>query len=168
MVPLSPAEPFLFTQDSLRTLWEMEMEARENPTRPGLLYRTIPVGPYRLAVIPTARGRSAVRAVLQGLHLGKDIEIITPFLARGSATQTMIALWVYRDGSVAVIHIDFQSKERYVFWHAPNARQFNFAYLEELRLVLSSSSLEVPDQLGEILSKKKSRRGGAATNSQGA
>src|SRR5436305_43954 len=80
MVSLSPAEPFLFTQDSLRNLWEAEMEAQGNSTRPGQLHRTIPVGPYRLAVIPTARGRSAVRAVLQGLHLGKEIEIITPVL----------------------------------------------------------------------------------------
>lgn len=154
MVRLSPAEPFLFSQDGLRNLWEMGMEAQDNSTRPGSLHRTIPVGPYRLAVIPTARGRSAVRAVLQIMHLGKEIEIITPLLARGSAPRTMIAIWVYRDGSLAVAHIDFLSKQRYIFWHAPNAHQFNFVYLEELKLTLSGSSLEVPDQLGEILSKK--------------
>ena len=57
MVPLSPADPFLFTQNVLRNLWEGAMDAQDNSTRPRLLHRTIPVGPYELAVIPTARGR---------------------------------------------------------------------------------------------------------------
>jgi eukaryotic-like serine/threonine-protein kinase len=156
MVPLSPADPFVFTQDSLRNLWEGAMVAQDNSTNPDLLSnRTIPVGPYRFAVIPTRRGRSAVRAVLQGMQQGKEIEILTPLvLARESASRTVIAIWVYRDGSAAVVHLDFQSKDRYILWHAPNAHQFNFAYFEELRERLSTVSLEVPDQLDRILSKK--------------
>jgi hypothetical protein len=154
MVPLAPADPFLFNQDSLRDLWEGAMEEQVNAGRPGLLHRTIPVGPYRLTVIPTGRGRSAIRAVLQGLHQGKEIEIITPVLARGSAPRTVIAIWVYRDGSLAVVHLDFQAKERCIFWHAPNAQQFNFAYLAELRLMLTTVCLEIPDQLDQILSRK--------------
>ena len=121
-----------------------------------MLDRSIPVGPYRLTVIPTVRGRSAVRAVLQGLYQGKEIEIlVTPeVLARGSASRTVIAVWVYKDASMAVVHLDFQSKARYIFWHAPDAHQFNFDYHEELTLRLSSLNLEVPDGLGRILSKK--------------
>jgi serine/threonine-protein kinase len=153
MVPLSPADPFLFTQDVLRDLWTGAIEAHDNAGRPGSLHRNIPVGPYRLAVIPTGRGRSAVRAVLQGLHQGvKEIEIITPVLARDSAPRTVIAIWVYQNQSVVVVHLDFHSQEHYIFWHAPNAYQFNFAYLAELRHVLSTANMEVPDQLDRILS----------------
>ncbi len=155
IVPLSPVEPFVFSQDTLRDLWEGAMEAIDNGTRPGPLHRTIPVGPYRLAVIPTRRGRSAVRAVLQGMHQGKEIEILTPLvLASGSASRTVIAIWVYRDGSVAVIYLDFQSKERHILWHAPMAHQFNFDYLEELRQRLFTVNLEVPDQLDRILASR--------------
>ena len=34
MVPLSPADPFLFTQNVLRNLWEGAMDAQDNSTRP--------------------------------------------------------------------------------------------------------------------------------------
>jgi hypothetical protein len=55
---------------------------------------------------------------------------------------------------MAVVHIDFQHKERYILWHAPDAHQFNYDHFEELRLSLSTLSLEVPDQLDLILSKR--------------
>jgi serine/threonine-protein kinase len=151
MVPLSPADPFLFTPDILRDLWEEAIEAQDNSRRSGVRHRTIPVGPYRLAVVPTGRGRSAVRAVLEVKPQGKEIEIITPVFARRSAARTVIAIWAYSDESVAVVHLDFQSNERYIFWHAPKARQFNFANLAELRHILSITSMEVPDQLDRIL-----------------
>jgi eukaryotic-like serine/threonine-protein kinase len=154
MVPLCPPEPFLFTQDILHDLREGAMGAPDNGTRPCGLPRTIPVGPYRLAVIPIGRSRSAIRAVLQGLYQGKEIEIITPILERGSASRTVIVIWVYQDQSVAVVYLDVQSAERYIIWHAPNAYQFNFAYLGAVTHTLSSAGLEVPDQLDRILSKK--------------
>jgi len=157
MVPLSPADPFLFTQNILRDLWEGAMDAQDNSARPRLLHRTIPVGQYELAVIPTGRGRSAsvVRAVLQGMQQGKEIEIFTPSaLATDSASRTVIAIWIYQDASMAVVHLDFQYKERYILWHAPDAHHFNFDYHEELRHRLSTLNLEVPDQLDRILSKK--------------
>jgi len=128
------------------------MDAQENSPRPHLVHQKIPVGPYELAVIPTGRGRSAVRAVLQGMQQGKEIEIFTPSaLASDSASRTVIAIWTYQDASMAVVHLDFQCKERYICWHAPDAHQFNFDYLEELRHRLSTLSLEVPDQLDRIL-----------------
>ena len=40
--------------------------------------QTIRVGPYRLAVIPSSRGRSAIVAALQGFYEGKQIEIPRP------------------------------------------------------------------------------------------
>jgi serine/threonine-protein kinase len=155
VVHLSQPDPFLFTHDVLRGLWEEAMDAQENGARPPLVHRTLPLGPYRLAVVPTGRGRSAVRAVLQGLQQGKEIEILTPsVLARGATSRKMIAVWVYQDGSVAVVHFDFQTKEHYILWHAPNAHQFNFDYLAELKHIMSTANMEVPDELDLILSKK--------------
>ncbi len=136
LVPLSPADPFLFTQNILRDLWEGAMDGQDIATRPRLVHRTIPVGQYKLAVIPTVRGRSAesVRAVLQGMQQGKQIEIFTPSArARNSASRAVIAIWIYQDASMAVVHLDNHHKERYILWHAPDAQQFNFDYVEELR-----------------------------------
>ena len=159
MVRLSPPDPFLFTQNVLRDLWEGAIDAQDNTPQRCVLHRTIPVGPYELAVIPTGRGRSAsvVRAVLQGMQQrGKQIEIFTPTtLAKGeSASQTVIAIWIYRDASMVVVHLDSQYKERYILWHAPDAHQFNYDYFEELRVSLSTLSLEVPDQLNPVLCER--------------
>jgi hypothetical protein len=135
------------------------MDAQDNYARLRLVHPTIPVGPYELAVIPTGRGRSAsvVRAVLQGMQQrGKQIEIFTPTaLARNSASRTVIAIWLYQDASMAVVHLDFQHKERYILWHAPDAHQFDYDYFEELRLSLSTLNLQIPDQLDRILCKKE-------------
>ena len=163
-MPLSPAEPFLFTQDVLRDLWEEAVDTQESSPRPRVLHRTIPIGPYELAVIPTGRGRSGiravstVRAVLQGMQQGKEIEIFTPSaLARASGSRTVIAIWIYEDGSMAVVHLNFQCKERYIMWHAPDAQQFDFDYVEGLRNRISTLNLEVPDRLERILSCSSAR-----------
>ena len=158
MVPLSPADPFLFTQDSppqpvgrgdgrAGQLHAARLASPDHPCR-AVRARGHPDGP--------GPGRSAVRAVLQGMQQGKQIEIFTPSaLARDSASRTVIAIWIYQDASMAVVHLDFQYKERYILWHAPDAHQFNYDYVEELRHRLSTMNLEVPDQLDRILSLKK-------------
>ena len=154
--PTLPSRPFpVHPEHSPRAVGRGDRCAGQlAPAR--VLHRTIPVGPYELAVIPTGRGRSAsvVRAVLQGMQQrGKQIEIFTPAaLAKGdSASQTVIAIWIYHDASMVVVHLDSQYKERYVLWHAPDAHQFNYDYVEELRVSLSTLSLEVPDQLNPVL-----------------
>jgi serine/threonine-protein kinase len=162
MIPLSPAEPFLFSQDTLRKMWEEAMDAQDHTTPLRAPHRTIPVGPYELAVVPTGGGRStvragsAVRAVLQGMQQrGKQIEIFTPSaLARDSGSRTVIAIWTYQDASMAINYVDFQHKERYILWHAPGAHQFNYDYLEELRARLSVMNLEVPDRIDQSFSKR--------------
>ncbi len=154
-IPLSPADPFLFTQNSLRNLWEEAMEKQGDAARPLMVHRTVRVGPYELAVAPTGRGRSAIRAVLQGMPEGKQIEIITPLaLAKDSASGTAIAIWIYQDASTAVVHLDFQLKERYILWDARDAHQFNYGSAEELRIRLSTMNLEIPNRLDRILSMK--------------
>ena len=74
-------------------------------------------------------------------------------LARASASRTVIAIWIYRDASMAVVYLDFQHKERSIFWDAPGAHQFNYDSVEELRIRLSTMNLEVPDRLDRILAR---------------
>ena len=70
--------------------------------------------------------------------MGKQIEMFTPLaLGRDPASRTVIAIWIYQDASMAVVYLDFQYKERYILWHAPDAHQFNYDYVEELRIRLS-------------------------------
>jgi serine/threonine-protein kinase len=162
MIPLAPAEPFQFSQDTLRKLWEEAIEAQDFSTRLRAPHRTIPVGPYKLAVIPTGGGRStvragsAVRAILQGMQQrGKEIEIFTPSAqARDSGARTVIAVWMYQDASMVIAYIDFQHKGRYILWHAPGAYQFNYDYVEELKARLSVMNLQIPERIGQIVSSK--------------
>jgi serine/threonine-protein kinase len=162
LVPLAEPEPIRFTQDTLRNLWEEAVAAQANSTRLHGPHRTIPVGPYELAVVPTGGGRStvragsAVRAVLQGMQQrGKQIEIFTPSaLARISGSRTVIAIWIYQDASMAIVYVDFQHKERCILWHAPQAVQFNYDYLEELRARLSVMNLEIADRIDRMVSEK--------------
>jgi serine/threonine-protein kinase len=162
MVPLCPADPFVFTQDKLRSLWEEAMDAQLNRAGTHVPHRTVPVGPYEFSVIPTGGGRSsiragsAVRAVLHGMQQrGKQIEMFTPSArASDSGSRTLIAIWIYQDASIAIAYVDFQYKERYILWDAPGARQFNYDYLEELRLRLCAMNLEVPEKLDRTRAKK--------------
>jgi serine/threonine-protein kinase len=153
IVPLCPADPLLFTQQILRELWEEAMDRRENSTGASVPHRTIPVGPYEMAVMPTGSGRSAVRAgsavraVLLGMQQrGKEIEMFTPSaLARDSAARPVIAIWTYQDASMAIVYVNFQQNERFILWHAPDAQQINYDHVEELRAGLRAMSLEIPD-----------------------
>jgi hypothetical protein len=85
---------------------------------------------------------------------GKQIEIMTPLaVARDSTSRPALAVWIYQDASIAVVHLDFQFKERYILWDAPDAIQINYDFVEELRIRLSVMNLEVPDRLDRILCK---------------
>ena len=55
---------------------------------------------------------------------------------------------------MAVVHLDFKSKERYILWDARDAHQFNYENVEELRIRLSTMNLEIPGHLDGILAKK--------------
>jgi hypothetical protein len=141
-------------------LWEEAMDAHSNAAGPRGRHRTIPVGPYELAVVPTGGGRqgvrsgSAIRAVLQGMQQrGKEIEMFTPpALATNCDSRPVIAIWTYQDASAAIVYVDFQYKDRYILWDAPGARQINYDYAEGLRQALSTMNLEVSGSLERILS----------------
>ena len=147
-------DPTRFTQGELSALWQ---EALASMRRPGAKagHRHVPVGgPYRLAVIPSVRGRSAGQVVIQGMP-NKQIEMLTPSLRGGGpAGRPLVAVWVWQDGSLATAYLDFQNSERYIFWHAPNAQQFNYENAADLNHMLFSLGLEGLDQVDKVLSKR--------------
>ncbi len=78
----------------LHDLWKEAISALEpGQARPGAKpagHRPVPIGPYRLIVIPSIRGRAAGQIAIQGMA-NKQIELTTPTLrTRGSASK---AFW---------------------------------------------------------------------------
>jgi len=152
IVALVPPEPYRISQGDLRQLWSEAMAVLGKPG--GAKPRAIPIGPYRLAVIPSVRGRSAGQVALQGMP-NKQIELLTPSIrAGGSSSKPVVAVWVYQDGSVAIAHLDFKGNDKYIFWHAPNAQQFNYEDGGELNHMLYTLGMELPEQLDRVLTKK--------------
>ena len=147
-------DPVRFTQGELRELWQ-EALATLGKSGPKTGHRHVPIGgPYRLAVVPSVRGRSAGTVAIQGM-VNKQIEMLTPSIRLGgSANKPIVAVWVYQDNSLAIAHIDFQGSERYILWHSPNAQQFNFGDAGELNHMIYHLGLEAPDQLDRALSKR--------------
>jgi len=148
--------PIRFFQSELHELWKEALQALQNQARPGAKpasHRHVPVGPYQLTVIPSIRGRAAGQIAIQGMS-NKQIEISTPTVrTKGSAGKALLAIWVYRDQSLAIIHLDFMNTPRYVLWHAPKAHQLNFDDAAELNHELFSLGMEIPDQLDQVLSR---------------
>ncbi len=151
---LTPPDPYRFTQGNLRDLWNEAIAALGKSSKPGAGHKHVPVGPYRLAVIPSVRGRSAGQVALQGMT-NKQLEMLTPSIrAGGSGSKPVIAVWIYSDLSAVVVYLDFKGLEKYIFWHAPNAQQFNYEDPAELNHMLFTIGMEIPDQLDRVLSKK--------------
>jgi len=153
LVRLAPLDPYRVTQGQLRDLYAEAMAALAKPGAVGG-QRNLSVGPYRLAVIPSVRGRSAGQVALQGMP-NKQIELLTPSIrGGGSGSKPVVAVWVYQDASAAIAYLDFKGNVKYILWHAPNAQQFNFDDAGELNHLLSDLGMELPDQLDRVLTKK--------------
>jgi hypothetical protein len=152
MVMLATPDPHRFLLGELRTLWQEALAAMRAPgAKAG--HRRVPVGPYRLAVIPSVRGRSAGQIAIQGMT-NKQVEMLTPSMrASGSASKPIVAVWVYEDNSLAITYLDFKGNECFILWHAPNAQQFNFSDAGALNHMLYHLGMEVPDQIHKALSK---------------
>jgi serine/threonine-protein kinase len=157
VVRLADPNPLRFTQGELHDLWKEALSAlQQAQARPGAkppTHRHVPVGPYRLTVIPSIRGRAAGQIAIQGMAQ-KQIELTTPTVrTKGTAGKPLVAVWVYRDNSLVVAHLDFMGSERYVLWHAPRSHQLNFDEAGDLNHELFSLGIEVPDQLDKVLSR---------------
>jgi serine/threonine protein kinase len=159
LLPLVDPDPLRFFQGQLHELWKEALAVlqRQSQTRPGAKppsHRHVPVGPYRLTVIPSLRGRAAGQVAIQGMA-NKQIELLTPPIrTKGSATKPILAVWVYEDNSLAIIHLDFMNTERYVLWHAPRAHQLNFDEAGDLNHELYTLGMEIPNQLDKVLTRR--------------
>jgi serine/threonine-protein kinase len=158
VIRLADVNPLRFLQGDLHELWKEALHAlqTQSQNRPGAklpTHRHVPVGPYRLTVIPSIRGRAAGQIAIQGM-INKQIELTTPTVrTRGSAGKPFLAIWRYVDNSLVIVHLDFKSTERYVLWHAPKSHQLNFDVPSDLNHELYGLGMEIPDQLNQVLSR---------------
>ncbi len=159
LTPLVDPNPTRFAQGELHDLWKEALGALQNQAmvKTGAKppsHRHVPIGPYRLVVVPSIRGRAAAQIVIQGMA-NKQIEISTPTVrTKGSAAKVLLAVWTYADNSLVIAHLDFMNTERYIFWHAPRAHQLNLDDPAELNHELYTLGLEIPDQLDTVLSRR--------------
>jgi serine/threonine-protein kinase len=162
LVGLADPNPIRFLQGQLQELWKEAVNALSAQARAGpgggpprqSGHRHIPLGPYRLIVVASIRGRAAGQLAIQGM-VNKQIEMTTPsFRTTGSAGRPILAVWLYRDNSLVIVHLDFQSTERYILWHAPLAHELKFEDPADLLRELDDLSMEPPEQLADALSRR--------------
>ena len=153
LVRLARPDPVRLTQGELHTLWQEAIAGMRAPgSKTG--HRHVPVGPYRIAVVPSIRGKSAGQIAIQGMP-NKQIEMLIPSLrTAGSASKPIVAAWVYADDSLAIAYVDFQNVVRYISWHAPTGHQDTFEDPADLNHALFGRGLEVPDGLDAALTKR--------------
>lgn len=152
---LIQADPTRFTMGELRELWTEALQAmRAGGATSSAKHRNVPVGPYRLAVIPSIRGRAAGQVAIVGM-LNKQLDMLVPSirLSTSGSSRPIIAVWIYTDGSVAATHVDFRNTQVYVCWHAPTGAHHVFEDAGDFNHMLYQLGLEVPEQLGRVLSK---------------
>jgi serine/threonine-protein kinase len=160
LITLAGPDPIRFLQGELHKLWKEAVNALQSQVRPGAAaakpagHRHIPVGPYRLVVVASIRSRAAGQIAIQGMA-NKQIEMTTPsFRTTGSANRPILAVWLYRDNSLVIAHLDFQGTERYVLWHAPLSHQLKFDGAGDLVHELQALSMEPPEQVDLALSRR--------------
>jgi eukaryotic-like serine/threonine-protein kinase len=158
LVRLANPDPLRFVQSQLHEFWKDALQALQSQgqARPGAkpaTHRQVPIGPYRLIVTPSIRGRAAGQIAIQGMA-NKQIELTTPTLrTRGSGSKALLAIWLYGDNSLAIAHLDFMNSEHYVLWHAPRSHQLNFDEVGDFNHELFALGMEVPDQIEKVLSR---------------
>ena len=82
IVRLADPNPVRFNQGELHDLWKEALQnLQANSVAPGGKaqsgHRRMPIGPYRLVVIPSVRGRAAGQVAIQGMQ-NKQLELSTP------------------------------------------------------------------------------------------
>jgi serine/threonine-protein kinase len=157
-IDLVQADPFRFLQGELHELWKEAVAAMQKPPgggpgAKGASHRPTPIGPFRLVVIPSIRGTAAGQVAIQGMA-NKQIELLTPPLrTSGSRAKPILAVWLYRDNSLLIIHQDFKSVQRMVLWDAPRSHQTTLGGSEEAHRELAARGMEIPDQMESALSR---------------
>jgi hypothetical protein len=149
---LAAPDPIRLTMGELRALWQEGLAAMRAP-RAGGTTRTVPVGRYRLTVVPSIRSRAAGTVAIQGMP-NKQIEMLVPSFTGGSASRVVVAVWTYENHSLAITYLDNMSTQRYICWDAATNQQHNFDAADGLSHMLFQLGLEVPDQLDRALSRR--------------
>ena len=152
-IPLSSPDPVRQTLGELRALFQ---EAIANLRSPGsrATHRHVPIGPYRLGVVASIRGKTAGQVAIQGMP-NKQIEMLVPsFVTSGSNAKTILAAWHYRNNSLAITYVDNLNNQRYILWDPVTSQQTNYDDPAELNHGLYQLGLEVPDQLDRVLSNR--------------
>jgi len=161
LITLADPDPVRFLQGQLHELWKEAVNALASQPRPGAPApskapgpKHIPLGPFRLVVVASIRGRAAGQIAIQGMS-NKQIELTTPsFRTTGSAGKPILAVWIYRDTSLVISHLDFQGSQRYVLWHARLAHQVKFDDPADLHRELENLGMEPPEQVDTALSRR--------------
>ncbi|MFO0889263.1 MAG: serine/threonine-protein kinase [Isosphaeraceae bacterium] len=160
LIPLADPDPTRFLQGELNELWKeavnaLAAQARGAPggARPGG-HRHIPLGPYRVVVVASIRGKAAGQIAIQGMS-NKQVELTTPsFRTTGSANKPILAVWRYRNNSLVISHLDFQGNTRYVLWNAPRGQHLKYDDPSDLLDEVDKLGMEPPDQLEEALTRR--------------
>lgn len=164
-VSLVDVDPIRISQGELHELWKEGVTSlREGAGRPGAdatqRRRHMALGPYRLAVIPSIRGASAGQVVVQGMP-SKQVELLTPSLrTAGFRNRTLLAAWLYDDGSLLLSHVDFRNSECYILWDAARSRQTTYTDPVVVYRDLAAVGMEAPESMERALSRKFRPQGG--------
>lgn len=154
VVRLVGPDPIRLNHGELRELHREAIQALQNRSATTTL-KSVPIGPYRLVVVASVRGRSAATVAIQGMKNQKQIELmVPPFIGATPASRPIVAVWPYQDQSLAISYLDFQGNERFILWQAPEARQTNHESAAALNSAAYQNGLEAPDQLDRALTKK--------------
>jgi serine/threonine-protein kinase len=113
LITLADPDPVRFLRGQLHELWKEAVNTLASQPRPGASgsskapgHKHIPLGPYRLVVVASIRGKAAGQIAIQGMA-NKQIELTTPsFRTTGSAGKPILAIWIYRDNSLVISHLD--------------------------------------------------------------
>lgn len=153
LIRLVSPDPVRLTLGELRTLWQEGLAAMRSPAG-AKAGRTIPVGPYRIAVVASIRSRAAGTVALQGMP-NKQVEMLVPsFTGGGSNSKVVAAIWHYENNSLAIAYLDHMNSGRYIGWDAATNQQHNFDGADDLNHMLFQLGLEAPDQLDRALTKR--------------
>jgi eukaryotic-like serine/threonine-protein kinase len=151
-VRLMSPDPIQKTVEDLRALWKESTAALRSGGQ-SLSLGSIPVGIYRLVVIPSVRSRSAGQLAIQGM-VNKQVEmLVPPFTSAVPASKVLVAVWMYTNNSLAITYCDNLNNPKYIVWDAAVSQQTNLDDLTTFSHHLYGIGLEAPENADRALTK---------------
>ncbi len=151
-ITLVDPDPERFTLGELRALRLEALNALKNRSATQG-HRIVPVGPYRLAVVPSVRANKAGTVAIQGMP-NKQIEMLVPsFAGGGSNAKPILAVWHYTNKSMVIGYLDQRSSPRFILWNAAVNQQSNHPDPADLNSELLKLNMEAPDRPDKALVK---------------